>query len=140
MKSIRYCVPRIPPGIGTAVRNFIQDIEPGKAQFWDQLSDAAHPNGKQMMEFAGNLGGNHFRAKKAGENEPALFAALYNALHSCCWLAKAEEDFEILLEVIRTGEPLPADHPFIIARRETDNLVADVVNSLGRNNGKVKQK
>lgn len=131
---------KAPPGIGKVVRDFIRATEPGKEHFWDQLSDAAHPNGKQMMEFAGNLGGNHFRAKKPLENEPVLFAALYNALYSCCWLAKAEEDFEILLEVICNGGPLPMDHPLIVARNETDNLVADVMNSLGEGKGCVKPK
>jgi hypothetical protein len=79
-----------------------------------------------MMALAGTLADNHYLEKSAADIEPEQFSAIYNALYSCCWLADAGERTEILLEVICSGGPLPVDHPLIIARRATDDFVAQV--------------
>lgn len=126
-------MPEAPPRIGRAVREFIAATQPGQEHFWDQICDAAHPNGNRMLALAGTLGGNHYRERSPTENEPEQFPAIYNALYSCCWLAKAQEDLEILLEVICNGGPLPTDHPLIVARAETDKFVDTVMRDMGNN-------
>jgi hypothetical protein len=49
---------------------------------------------------------------------------------SCCWLVKAEDDLEFLLEVVRRGEPLPDGHPLITARRDLDEYTRQVSAAL----------
>jgi hypothetical protein len=60
------------------------------------------------------------------EKEPTLFGAVFNALHGCQWLIAAGLDFDILLEVIRRGGDLPADHHLIVERARLDQLVANL--------------
>ena len=115
-----------PPRIGKIVRDFIAATEPGKVEFWDQISDTAHPNGKRMMEFGGILKDSHFVGRTAADSEPLLFKAIFNGLYSCCWLVQADLDFEILLAVIRGGDDLPADHPLMIQRKQLDDLAASM--------------
>ena len=120
-----------PPRIGKIVREFVAATEPGKEEFWDQLSDTAHPNGKRMMDYAGTLSNSHFVARAASETEPLLFSAIFNALYSCCWLIQSELDFNILLSVIRNGEDLPADHPLMMQRRQLDEMTEKLAKELG---------
>lgn len=105
-----------PPRVGSIVRDFIAATEPGKEEFWDQISDTAHPNGQRMMSYAGLLKDQHFLARAPSESEPVLFSVMFNALYSCCWLIAAHLDFDILLAVIRSGNELPTSHPLIVQR------------------------
>jgi hypothetical protein len=120
-----------PPRIGKTVREFIAATEPGKEEFWDQLCDTAHPNGKRMMDYAGTLSISHFIARAASETEPLLFSAIFNALYSCCWLIQAELDFNILLSVIRNGDDLPAADALMVQRRQQDELAKILTKKLG---------
>jgi hypothetical protein len=83
-----------------------------------------------MMDFAGVLKDKHFVPRPRAESEPTLFAAVFNSLYSCCWLINSETDFEILLTVIREGGELPADHPLIVRRKQSDDLVAEIMKKL----------
>jgi hypothetical protein len=47
--------PEHPPGIKEMVIGFIKETQPNKEQFWEQICDIAHPNGKKMMMLAGCL-------------------------------------------------------------------------------------
>jgi hypothetical protein len=123
-----------PPTIGRIVKEFAKDTQPGAEKFWDQICDAAHPNGQRMMHQAGILAGNAYTAKSLADSEGELFVAVYNALYSCCWLSNAIEDFEILLAVIRSGEPLPDDHELIVAKKIGDELVSAVSKTLPQTN------
>jgi hypothetical protein len=127
--------PDVPPPIGRAVKEFIAEAEPGKEQFWDQVCDTAHPNGFRTMELGGQLGNNRYVARPASEIEGEYFPAIYNALYACCWLTKANEDYEILLEVVRSGEPLPDHHPLIRERRDLDQLVRQLVGGPATSKG-----
>ena len=118
------------PTIGRIVKEFIATTEPGREVFWDQICDTAHPNGQRMMDFAGVLEDKHFIARPCAESEPTLFAAIFNSLYSCCWLINSETDFEILLAVVREGGELPPDHPLIVRRKQSDDLVAEVMSKL----------
>ncbi len=120
-----------PPKIGKIVRAFIAATEPGKEEFWNQISDTAHPNGRRMMDYAGTLSNNHFVARAASETDPLLFGAVFNALYSCCWLIYAELDFNILLSVIRYGDDLPADDALIVQRHQLDELTKSLTKQLG---------
>jgi hypothetical protein len=123
-----------PPRIGRIVKDFANDTQPGAEKFWDQICDAAHPNGQRMMNQAGVLGGNAYTAKSLPESEGELFVAVYNALYSCCWLSNVSEDVEILLAVMRSGEPLPDDHDLIIEKKRGDELVSTVTRNLPQTN------
>ncbi len=123
--------PDTPPSIGRAVRAFVAEAEPGQELFWDQICDTAHPNEFRTMEMAGTLEDVRFRERPAAQVEVAYFPVIYNALYSCCWLVSANLDYEILLEVVRNGGPLPEDHPLILERGEMENLVAKVTTELG---------
>lgn len=103
--------PEHPPRIGRIVTAFINATQPGKEEFWDQICDTAHPNGKRMLDFGGVLRDGKYLAINAGDSEPHLFVAIYNAMYSCCWLTSANLDFDILLEHVRNGTELSADHP-----------------------------
>ena len=59
-----------PPKIGKIVRDFTAATQPGKEEFWHQISDTAHPNGKRMMAYAGILKDKHFVGRAASESEP----------------------------------------------------------------------
>lgn len=120
-----------PPRIGRIVKDFTAATQPGKEEFWDQISDTAHPNGQRIMEYAGTLKGRHFVGRAAAESEPLLFGAIFNALYSCCWVIQAELDFDILLAVIRNGDVLAPDHPLIVQRRQLDEVTASVIEELG---------
>ena len=119
--------PEAPPRIGKMVKNFISDTQPGAEQFWDQICEVAHPNGKKMMSYAGILRERRFDAPSSASNEDSLFPALYNCLYSCCWLINAMLDFDILCEHIRNGEPLSYDHPLIRQEAQTDRVVEEVL-------------
>ncbi len=120
-----------PPPISRAVKAFIQATEPGKEEFWDQICDTAHPNGKRMLMYAGTLADGKYAARSPADSEATLFIALYNALYSCCWLSVSDLDFYILLEHIRSGSALPADHPLVVERALIDKVTADVVRNIG---------
>lgn len=111
-----------PPRIGEAIKDFISRTEPGKQEFWDQISDAAHPNGAVMMKYAGTLRDGHYIDRSVSESEPSFFQILFNTLYSCCWLIHSNLDFDILLDVIRSGEILPEDHPLMKKKRLIDEV------------------
>lgn len=117
-----------PPGIKQAVADFIREVEPKGMQFWEQICDVVHPNGQRMMSYAGVLRDRKYLAKPSRANEPLEFVAVYNCLHSCCWLIASDTDFEIILETIRAGAEPPKDHP-LIKRRD---LIDDVVRSVSK--------
>jgi len=121
-----------PPRVGTAVIDFIRSTEPGAEKFWSQICDTAHPNGKRMMSYAGELRDLRFEAHLAGKVEGELFIAVFNCLSSCNWLVSANEKFDILLEQIRTGDSLPKDHPLMVEKARVDELVQKMVAEFGR--------
>lgn len=123
-KSTR--LPESPPWVSKAVIDFIKATQPGKEQFWEQICDAAHPNGDRMMRLAGDLRDQLYERCVPGANEPQLFAAVFNCLYSCCWLIASDLDFDVLLEQIRCGEELPADHELRVRR----NLINDASDGL----------
>jgi hypothetical protein len=116
-----------PPTIGTIVKDFIGATEAGAEEFWNQICDTAHPNGRRMLSYAGVLKDRHYIAKSATENEQTLFQAVYNTLHSCCWLIDADHECEILLEVIRNGGDLDPDHELIVKRNLVDKVSEELV-------------
>lgn len=120
-----------PPRIGRAVKSFIQTVEPGKEKFWDQICDIAHPNGRRMVRLYGAVDGNVYRARAHTDSEPELFVAVYNVLHSCCWLIYADLEFEILLEEFRLGGPLPANHDLVAKRTLIEQRTAKAVSEAG---------
>ncbi len=105
-----------PPRVGKLVLEFIKSTHPGKEQFWEQICEVAHPNGKSMLKLAGQLNNSRLHSRSSMENETLLFPAIYNCLYSCCWLRGAMLDFDILLEQIRFGGNLPEDHPLLIKK------------------------
>ena len=123
-----------PSRIGTIVKEFIGATQPGCEIFWDQICDRAHPNGQRMIDGVGTLTNKRYVAKPASESEPALFVAVFNVLYSCCWLSAATLDFDILLEVIRNGGELPADHHLIVSRTLVDNSVSEISAEIGQLN------
>jgi len=56
---------------------------------------------------------------------------MFNSLYACCWIINSETDFEILLAVMREGDELPADHPLILQRKQSDDMVAEITKKLG---------
>lgn len=127
----RHKTPEDPPRIAEAVKKYIQATQPGKEQFWEQICDTAHPNGKRMLTTGGNLKDSRYDARTAADNEPVLFPAIYNCLYSCCWLIGSDIEFNILLETIRTGEDLPSDHELIKERDLIDSAGQEVSATLG---------
>jgi len=121
-----------PPRVGQAVVDFIKATQPDAVQFWEQICDVAHPNGKQMLSIAGDLRDCRYDGRTAVENGPVLFLAVFNCLYSCCWLIASDTDFEILLEQIRRGGDLPADHPLIVGRELIDGVVRQVAQGYGK--------
>lgn len=115
--------PESPPSLRQMVRKFIENTQPGKEMFWDQVCEEAHPNGKRMMSFGGDLREQRFDARSAASNEIRLFPAIYNCIYSCCWLFDAMLDFEILCEHIRSGAPLPDNHPLVQEKAQADEFV-----------------
>jgi hypothetical protein len=120
-----------PPRIGAVVKSFLQSTQPGSEEFWNQICDTAHPNGRRMLEYAGALTDQTYTAKSPGADEPDLFIAVFNALHSCCWLMAADDDFEILLAVIRNCGDLEDHHPLLVDRRQREELTASLTKELG---------
>ena len=119
--------PESPPPVGKMVKQFIRDAELGDERFWDQICEVSHPNGKQLMAFAGVLKEQRFDAHSSTTpEEESHFQAVYNCLYSCCWLISAMLDFDILREHIRIGESPPADHPLICQKALIEKLVQDV--------------
>lgn len=125
-----------PPRVGRAVKDFIESSEPGKKEFWDQISNTSHPNGTEMMKYAGVLKDGHFHFRGHSENEAYYFPAIFNALYSCCWLIGSDLEFDILLAVIRNGDELPRNHPLIEKRR----LIDEVAGKLSREFGPIGNK
>ncbi|AOU99074.1 hypothetical protein BI364_15000 [Acidihalobacter yilgarnensis] len=105
-----------PPRVNAAVIEFIKNTQKDKEQFWEQICDDAHPNGKRMMLYGGLLQDSRYIDKPIEENERGLFPAVYNSLYSCCWLISAILDFDVLLEEIRYGGDLPEDHELMVKR------------------------
>jgi hypothetical protein len=98
-----------PPSIGIQVTRFIRAVEPNAEQFWHQISDISHPNGKPMFGHFGVLRDGRFDERPVIESEPELFQAIYNCLYSVCWLyGTAMSDFDTLLCRIRYLDPEPA--------------------------------
>lgn len=119
--------PEAPPHIGKTVKQFIADTQPGAEQFWHQICEEAHPNGKRMMSYGGILWERGFDKPSSSSNEDRLFPALYNCLFSCCWLIDAMLDFDILCEHIRNGAPLSDEHPLVRQKELTDRVVEEVL-------------
>ena len=119
--------PEAPPRIGKTVTEFIADTQPGAEQFWDQICEVAHPNGKRMMSFGGIFQERRFDEPSPESNEDWVFPALYNCLYSCCWLIDAMLDFDILCEHIRNGAPLSDEHPLVRQKTLTDRVVEEVL-------------
>lgn len=115
-----------PPPIGKLVKAFLRASQPGMEPFWDQICDTAHPNGKRMLSYAGNLQNRTFRASAPSANAPLLFIAVYNALYSCCWLIASDMEFDILLETIRSGEKLHKSHPMVVDKDRIDQVAKEV--------------
>jgi hypothetical protein len=115
-----------PPPIGKLVKAFLRASQPGMEPFWDQICDTAHPNGKRMLSYAGNLQNRTFRASAPSANAPLLFIAVYNALYSCCWLIASDMEFDILLETIRSGERLHKSHPMVVDKDRIDQVAKEV--------------
>lgn len=118
--------PESPPRVGEAVIEFIKRTQQDKEQFWEQICDEAHPNGKKMMVFGGLLKDLQYIDVPIEENERRLFPAVYNSLYSCCWLVGAMLDFDILLEEIRYGGDLPDDHELVVKRNQIDKVVDEL--------------
>ena len=119
--------PEAPPTLGRMVKNFIRDTESGKEEFWDQVCEESHPNGKRLMTFGGVLRERRFDARSSVSNEQRLFPALYNCLYSCCWLMNAMLDFDILCEHIRIGSPPSSNHPLIREKALIEAVVDSVL-------------
>lgn len=111
-----------PPRVNAAVIEFIKNTQKDKEQFWEQICDDAHPNGKRMMLYGGLLQDSRYIDKPIEENERGLFPAVYNSLYSCCWLISAILDFDVLLEEIRYGGDLPEDHELMVKRTRVMGL------------------
>jgi hypothetical protein len=122
--------PEHPPRIGEIVIDFIKATSPGCERFWEQICDAAHPNGERMLTIAGDLRDLRYEARSAADNESQLFGAVFNCLNASTWLIASDLDFDILLERIRTGGDLPPDHPLITNRDLIDNVVREVAGKL----------
>jgi hypothetical protein len=97
-----------PPSVGKQVTRFILAIEPHAERFWHQISDAAHPNGKPMLQHFGTLRGDRLEEKATAESEPHVFQAIYNCLYAVCWFYGAMSDFDKLLDRIRYLDREPA--------------------------------
>lgn len=123
--------PGHPPRIKQMVINFIKATQPGKEQFWEQICDTAHPNGKRMLRLGGDLRERRYDARSADDYEPSLFVPVFNCLYSCCWLVASDLDFDILLEQIRTGGELPPDHELIATRDLIDNVTGQLAGKYG---------
>lgn len=120
-----------PPGrIGKLVVEFIAATNPGSEQFWHEICDTAHPNGRRMLQFAGKVQGNLFVRRRQEENASGVFRAVYNCLYSCCWLIASDLDFDILLEHIRTGMQPSKDHHLMVRRDQVDRLTKDAVSQF----------
>ena len=120
------------PRLGELVKKFLKSAQPGLEQFWDQICGTAHPNGKQMLQDAGVLHDLRFDVHLSNQNESVLFVAVFNCLYSCCWLLWAMTEFDILLEQIRFGKELPKDHPLVVGKKQSNNLVKNLIPKIGR--------
>jgi len=84
-----------------------------------------------MMLYAGTLADGKYIPHDGAASEATLFVALYNRLYSYCWLSASQLEFDIVLERIRTGAELPADHPLIVHRNMIDKVTAEVASEIG---------
>lgn len=123
-----------PPQIGAAVKAFIRTVEPGAERFWGQICDIAHPNGRRMVWLYGVVDGQVYRERAQGEIEAEVFQAIFNVVHSCCWLVLADLEFEILLEEFRAGGPLSADHRLMQERIQIEQMTAEALAGSGTSN------
>lgn len=118
-----------PPRVRDAINQFIKSTQPNMEQFWEQICDTAHPNGKSMLDLGGKLSEFKYHARHASDNESLLFIAVFNCLYSCCWLSASDLDFHIYVETVRTGKVLPSDHKLVAERalihEVTDKLMSD---------------
>lgn len=116
------------PSLSQMVKKFIEHADADAGVFWNQICEEAHPNGKRIMSFAGNVQNHQFEMTSPELNDERFFPAIYNCLYSCCWLFTAMLDFDILLEHIRNGGPLDENHHLIHERALIDKAAAEVLN------------
>jgi|GEM_PF-3097312 len=116
-----------PPRVGHMVKNFLKEIEPESLEFWNQICEIAHPNGKMMMRAGGRLQEGRYDAPSINSNEIWLFPAIHNCLQSINWLIATTLDFDILLEEIRNGGPLPSEHKLVRDRAFLDRAMTELL-------------
>lgn len=113
------------PNVRKMVKQFIRDTKLGDEKFWDQICEVAHPNGEELMSYAGELNDRRFETHPSTFSERRLFQALHNCIYSCSWLIYAMLDFDILCEHIRTGRQPPHNHPLVQQKAQIEKIVHD---------------
>jgi hypothetical protein len=121
-----------PPRISELVLAFIKATEPGAEQFWEQICDMAHPNGLSTSRHFLTLTGTTAQVRDRTEGESEAFSAIYNCAYSLCWFANAMEEFDLLLDHVRLGEPPADSHPLKVEMAERDHIVAQLMQDWPR--------
>jgi hypothetical protein len=89
------------PKITKITESFIKENFPEAVGFWNQICDHVHPNGMNVMEFAGVLQNSQFLAKDTLKNDKSFFSAVYNCLYAVTWYYAESDSFLKMLDTIK---------------------------------------